>query len=116
MTLYFVLSEISAVEVDQEGEKVRPTQKQNTLILREIPDSTSQKEVEQLFDNENCPAFKSCRNQKNNCWFVEFATEEEANQAHKFLTEQQTYQNKPIKVSSMLSLSHCTIQCAQSQS
>jgi len=50
----------------------------NTVILREMPASATQEQVEAVFSWEGCPQVKSVHPDVANCWFVTFqATEEE---------------------------------------
>lgn len=88
-----VLRQTPSVQVDESGEKVRPLHKRCVLILREIPESTVAKDIENLFSGENCPKFVSCEsagNQSpiNSHWFVTFETDEDAQRAYRFIREE----------------------------
>lgn len=92
-----VLRESPHVQVDDSGKKVRPSHKRCVLILREIPETTPIKEIESLFDSENCPKFVSCEFAHNNSWYVTFESDEDAHRAYCYLREKvKTFQGKPI--------------------
>ncbi|XP_069826379.1 la-related protein 4 isoform X2 [Dendropsophus ebraccatus] len=92
-----VLRSTPVVQVDENGEKVRPNHKRCIIILREIPETTPVEEVKALFDNENCPKVISCEFAHNNNWYVTFQSDTDAQQAFKYLREEvKTFQDKPI--------------------
>lgn len=109
-----VLRESTNVQVDDDGLKVRPNHKRCIVILREIPDNTPLEDVkvcpkllscifawlcccsvlkihfylQNLFNSENCPKFISCELVHNNNWYVTFESDEDAQQAYKYLREE----------------------------
>lgn len=92
-----VLRSTPVVQVDENGEKVRPNHKRCIIILREIPETTPVEEVKALFDNENCPKVISCEFAHNNNWYVTFQSDTDAQQAFRYLREEvKTFQDKPI--------------------
>jgi len=92
-----VLRESPNVQVDEEGQKVRPSHKRCIVILREIPDSTPLEEVKGLFSGKNCPKLISCEFAHNNSWYVTFENDEDAQKAYRFLREEvREFQGKPI--------------------
>ncbi|XP_008072280.1 la-related protein 4 isoform X4 [Carlito syrichta] len=92
-----VLRSSPMVQVDEKGEKVRPSHKRCILILREIPETTPIEEVKALFKNENCPKVISCEFAHNSSWYVTFQSDTDAQQAFKYLREEvKTFQGKPI--------------------
>lgn len=93
-----VLRESPNVQVDEAGEKVRPNHKRCVLILREIPESTPVKDIEALFKaGEKCPQFMSCEFAHNSSWYVTFESDEDAQQAYRYLREEvRSFQGKPI--------------------
>ncbi|XP_015785079.1 la-related protein 4 isoform X2 [Tetranychus urticae] len=92
-----VLKESQCVQVDEEGQKVRPVSKRCVLILREIPESTPLKDVQNLFSGKECPKFVSCEFAHNNSWYVSFESDEDAQRAYRYLREEvKTFQGKPI--------------------
>ncbi|KAK0093810.1 hypothetical protein PV326_012578 [Microctonus aethiopoides] len=92
-----VLRESPNVQVDEEGQKVRPNHKRCIVILREIPDSTPLEEVKNLFSGEGCPRLISCEFAHNNSWYVTFESDEDAQKAYRFLREEvREFQGKPI--------------------
>ncbi|KAI4491665.1 PREDICTED: la-related protein CG11505 isoform X1 [Polistes canadensis] len=92
-----VLRESPNVQVDEEGQKVRPNHKRCIVILREIPDSTPLEEVKNLFSGEGCPRFISCEFAHNSSWYVTFESDEDAQKAYRFLREEvREFQGKPI--------------------
>ncbi|CAG2065283.1 unnamed protein product, partial [Timema podura] len=85
------------VQVDEEGQKVRPNHKRCIVILREIPDNTPLEEVKGLFSGEGCPRLISCEFAHNNSWYVTFESDEDAQRAYRFLREEvREFQGKPI--------------------
>ncbi|XP_070596629.1 la-related protein 4 isoform X2 [Erythrolamprus reginae] len=92
-----VLRASPIVQVDEQGEKVRPNHKRCIIILREIPETTPVEEVKALFKNESCPKVISCEFAHNNNWYVTFQSDTDAQQAFKYLREEvKTFQGKPI--------------------
>lgn len=90
--------ESSLVQVDEKGEKVRPVHKRCTLILREIPEGTSQEEVEQLFSSPKCPTIVSCEYAHNNSWYINFECDEHAQLAYVYLQKEVgTFKGRGIK-------------------
>ncbi|XP_012257082.2 la-related protein 4 isoform X2 [Athalia rosae] len=92
-----VLRESPNVQVDEEGQKVRPNHKRCIVILREIPDNTPLDDVKNLFSGEGCPRLISCEFAHNSSWYVTFESDEDAQKAYRFLREEvREFQGKPI--------------------
>lgn len=92
-----VLRQSANVQVDDEGLKVRPNHKRCIVILREISDGTPVEDIQNLFSGANCPKFVSCEFAHNNSWYVTFESDEEAQQAYKYLREDvKEFQGRPI--------------------
>ncbi|XP_063986197.1 la-related protein Larp4B isoform X2 [Diachasmimorpha longicaudata] len=97
MLITEVLRESPNVQVDEEGQKVRPNHKRCIVILREIPDNTPLEEVKNLFSGEGCPRLISCEFAHNSSWYVTFESDEDAQKAYRFLREEvKEFQGKPI--------------------
>ncbi|VDK44780.1 unnamed protein product [Anisakis simplex] len=90
-----VLRESTQVQVDDLGERVRAVSKRCTIILREIPESTDEKEVASMFAGG--PPYISLRYGLNNSWYVTFESEEATQRAFLHLQNLgKTFNNKPI--------------------
>ncbi|KAF8763576.1 La-related protein Larp4B like protein [Argiope bruennichi] len=92
-----VLRESAVVQVDEAGEKVRPNPRSGVLILREIPEETPLKEIEELFSGENCPKFLKAEFAHNDSWYVLFESDEDTQKAYQYLREEaKTFRGKPV--------------------
>uniref|UniRef100_A0A8C7S6I4 La ribonucleoprotein 4Aa n=1 Tax=Oncorhynchus mykiss TaxID=8022 RepID=A0A8C7S6I4_ONCMY len=92
-----VLRSSPMVQVDEQGEKVRPDHKRCIIILREVPETTPVEEVEALFKSDDCPKVISVEFAHNNNWYITFQSDTDAQQAHRYLREEvKTFQGKPI--------------------
>ncbi|CAG9536942.1 unnamed protein product [Cercopithifilaria johnstoni] len=90
-----VLRESSQVQVDEKGQRVRAVSKRCTIILREIPESTDEKEVASMFTGG--PPYLSLQYGLNNSWYVTFESEEATERAFLHLQNLgKTFNNKPI--------------------
>uniref|UniRef100_A0AC35GWH1 HTH La-type RNA-binding domain-containing protein n=2 Tax=Panagrolaimus sp. PS1159 TaxID=55785 RepID=A0AC35GWH1_9BILA len=69
-----VLKESINVQVDESNTKVRAAHRRCTLLLREIPEFTDDREVKAMFIG--CPPYTSLKYGLNNSWYVTFETEE----------------------------------------
>ena len=86
----------TSVMLDETGTKLRPnfSISRNTVILRDIPSSTSEEEVKKLFAENNQPV--SVRSDIGDTWFVTFETDEKALESLDFIRNK-TLNDKPIK-------------------
>ncbi|VDD96074.1 unnamed protein product [Enterobius vermicularis] len=92
-----VLRESPRVQVDEKGERVRAVSKRCTIILRDIPPSTDEKEVAALFSG--APPYLRLHYGLNNSWYVIFESEEATQHAYLHLQNMKTFNNRPICVS-----------------
>ncbi|CAG0893707.1 unnamed protein product, partial [Darwinula stevensoni] len=93
-----VLKDSPNLQVDEENHRVRPNHKRCIVILREIPKATPVEEIEGLFDSEHCPKLVSCEFAHNDSWYITFDSDEDAQQAYRYLREEvQNFKGKPIK-------------------
>ena len=67
-------SESTNLQVDETNTKVRAAHRRCTLLLREIPEFTDEREVKAMF--VGCPPYTSLSYGLNNSWYVTFETEE----------------------------------------
>jgi la-related protein 4 len=85
------------LQLDNSLTKVRSSQKRCVLILREIPSSTTQEQIEKLFQSEKCPQMYNCEFAGNDNWYISFNDEEQAQRALQYLKEEvQTFLDRPI--------------------
>uniref|UniRef100_A0A4W5P076 La ribonucleoprotein 4Aa n=1 Tax=Hucho hucho TaxID=62062 RepID=A0A4W5P076_9TELE len=75
-----VLRSSPMVQVDEQGEKVRPDHKRCIIILREVPETTPVEEVEALFKSDDCPKVISVEFAHNNNWYITFQSDTDAQQ------------------------------------
>lgn len=93
--------ESQVVQVDESATKVKPIRdRKGVLILREIPDGTTNEEIESLFEHESCPRFVNVEFICNRNWYVTFDSDEDAQRALKYLTEHiKDFKGRPLLVS-----------------
>ncbi|XP_068171340.1 la-related protein 4 isoform X2 [Antennarius striatus] len=92
-----VLQASPMVQVDENGEKVRPNHSRCIIILREVPETTPVEEVEALFKSDNCPKVLSAEFAHNSNWYITFRSDVDAQQAFRYLREEvKMFQGKPI--------------------
>uniref|UniRef100_A0A2K5IRW4 HTH La-type RNA-binding domain-containing protein n=1 Tax=Colobus angolensis palliatus TaxID=336983 RepID=A0A2K5IRW4_COLAP len=87
-----VLRSSLMVQVDEKGEKVRPSHKRCIVILREIPETPPTEEAKALFKSENCPKVISYEFAHNSNWYITFQSDTDAQQTFKYLREVKTFQ------------------------
>uniref|UniRef100_A0A3Q3XIF2 HTH La-type RNA-binding domain-containing protein n=1 Tax=Mola mola TaxID=94237 RepID=A0A3Q3XIF2_MOLML len=75
-----VLRASPMVQVDETGERVRPSHSRCIIILREVPETTPVEEVEALFKSENCPKVLGAEFAHNNNWYITFQSDMDAQQ------------------------------------
>ena len=65
------------------NDAIKPNVKpeQNTLILRDIPSTSSNEAIMEIFTNANCPVPISLRSDMNDIWYATFSSEEDAKAA-----------------------------------
>ncbi|XP_028393125.1 la-related protein 4-like [Dendronephthya gigantea] len=91
------IKESAYLQMDDSLTKMRPNVKRCIVILREVPESTSVEEVEELFSGEGCPKYISCEPANNNYWYIHFESEDCAQKAYRYLREDiKTFKGKPI--------------------
>lgn len=71
------------LQLSDDKTKVRPSFKtqRNTVILRDMPSTTTTEKIQELFSSSMFKSISSIRPDILNCWFVVFDSEEEARQA-----------------------------------
>ncbi len=91
------IRESFVLQLDPTQTKVRSSQKRCVLILREIPSSTTQDQIEKLFQSDKCPQMYNCEFAGNDNWYISFNDEEQAQRALHYLKEDvQTFLDRPI--------------------
>jgi hypothetical protein len=107
------LRKSNTLTVNDTGTLVKPNFKvaRNTLILRDIPTTTDpevcripsphrsltfQQKVKEIFKHDSCPSFNSVWGDVGDCWFVSFASEEDAMKALEFVRTR-TFEGAPVK-------------------
>ncbi|RDD38304.1 La-related protein [Trichoplax sp. H2] len=91
-----ILKDCSTVQLDEDGEKVRPVTNRCTIILREIDRRTPTEDIMNLF-SDTCPKPISCEFAHNNSWYVSFDNDEKAQEAFNYIREVvKEFQGKPI--------------------
>uniref|UniRef100_A0A2K5ISD4 HTH La-type RNA-binding domain-containing protein n=1 Tax=Colobus angolensis palliatus TaxID=336983 RepID=A0A2K5ISD4_COLAP len=98
-----VLRSSLMVQVDEKGEKVRPSHKRCIVILREIPETPPTEEAKALFKSENCPKVISYEFAHNSNWYITFQSDTDAQQTFKYLREERGLLKK-LKISSWTSV------------
>ncbi|XP_019853836.1 PREDICTED: la-related protein 4-like [Amphimedon queenslandica] len=93
------IKDSSTLKLDSTETKVKAIpEKRCILILREIPKETPKEDVFRLFSGANCPKFLSCDFAENDCWYVTFSDEEEAQEAYRYLREEvRDFLGKPVR-------------------
>lgn len=69
----------------------------NTIILREMPASTTQLQVQDIFSWESCPIVKSVHADVGYCWFVTFETTEDEVVSVLLKLRNMKFEGQPIK-------------------
>ncbi|KAL5489573.1 hypothetical protein EMCRGX_G018683 [Ephydatia muelleri] len=76
------------LQLDERDQKVRAVpEKRCILILRDVADGATEESIRQLLTNEKCPKLLSCEFVENNCWYIGFSSEEDAQKAYQFVRE-----------------------------
>jgi len=82
-------SKIIELSPDKTKIRLKEQRRRNRLILHNLPDNTTDKDVSDVFSKGNFnPIVKS---DVNNCWFVTFETEEEATSGLEFIRQQKIH-------------------------
>eukprot|EP00761_Pharyngomonas_kirbyi_P012906 gb/GECH01012933.1/.p1 GENE.gb/GECH01012933.1/~~gb/GECH01012933.1/.p1 ORF type:complete len:538 (+),score=124.89 gb/GECH01012933.1/:1-1614(+) len=94
-----VMKDSKHVQVDASSRKLAPnmTVTRNTVILREIPPDSDEKEVKSLLKGDECPEPQRIRSEVGDNWFITFESESDALDAF-FYLQQQKFNGKPVKV------------------
>lgn len=85
------LKDSTLIEVSEDKTKIRlkEQRRRNRLILHNLPEITTDKDVIDIFENGN---FKpSVKSDVNCCWFVTFETEQEATSGLEFIRQQEIH-------------------------
>ncbi|KAI8147045.1 hypothetical protein BJV82DRAFT_597516 [Fennellomyces sp. T-0311] len=79
-TIVHALRQSPALLVNDEGTKVKPniSTERTTVILRELPDNTSEEEISQLLRDINSPPVKGIKRDVGNLWYIAFESEKDA--------------------------------------
>lgn len=93
-----IMKECQAVEVDETATLVRPYLQptKNTIILREVAPNTTEQEIRELFNSDQCGKIAEVRSEIGDYWYIAFENDQDALKSLEFISGK-TFKDSPIK-------------------
>lgn len=93
-----IMKQCKTVELDETATLVRPYLQptKNTIILREVAPNTTEQEVRDLFNHEQCGKIQEIRSEIGDYWYIVFENDQDALKSLEFISGK-TFKEAPIK-------------------